>query len=94
MMIASAGVLGQPALGIHRTAEFATPDDERVLQQSALFEILNEGMTGTVDIPALGRQYRGQVRMVFPAGQTSLAEAPTTRVLKLLVASRTFVELP
>ena len=53
MMIAAVVVCRQLALAIDRAAELAAPDDQRVVQQAALLQILNQrrrrliGVAGT-----------------------------------------------
>ena len=43
MVVTSEAVLSQFALAIIRTAKFTAPDNKRVFQQTALFEILDQG---------------------------------------------------
>ena len=47
VMIAAVVCLCEAALRVNRAAEFATPDDERLVQQAALLQILNEPVTRT-----------------------------------------------
>src|SRR5437868_7127557 len=53
MMIATVIILREFALGITRAPEFAAPNDERVIEHTALFEILNEGSAGLVRLARL-----------------------------------------
>src|SRR5215475_13366597 len=60
MMIAPVIGLGQLALAINRAPEFPAPDDQRVVEQAALFQILNERRRRLVSPPALERQIAWQ----------------------------------
>ena len=56
VMIAAVVVLGQVALGIDGAPEFAAPDDERIFQHAALFQILDQAGGGLIHIAALERE--------------------------------------
>src|SRR2546422_899598 len=43
MMVAAVVVGGQRSLTVDRAAELAAPDDERVVEQAALFEVREQG---------------------------------------------------
>ncbi len=43
MMIATVIGISKPTLAVYGAAKFATPDDKRVFEQAALFEIENKG---------------------------------------------------
>lgn len=53
MMVPAVIVGGERSLGIDRTAELAAKNHERILQESALFQIGDQGGAGAVDIAAL-----------------------------------------
>ena len=43
-MVAAVVVVGEPALGVDGAAEFAAPDDQRVVEHAALFEVLHQAI--------------------------------------------------
>ncbi len=55
MMVAAVVVGRQLALAVDRAAELAAPDDERVVQQAALLEVLDEGRAGLVGVAGTAR---------------------------------------
>src|SRR5215471_9580106 len=75
VMIAPVIGLGQLALAIDRAPEFPAPDDQRVVEQAALLQILNERRRRLVSPPALKRQVARQVAMLIPASMIKLNEA-------------------
>ena len=50
MMIATVGLVRELALTVDRAAEFPAPHDERVIEHTALLEVLNKRPTRLVDI--------------------------------------------
>ena len=52
MMIAAVVVGGQLALAVDGAAEFAAPDDQRVVQHAALFQILHQRRGGLIGLLA------------------------------------------
>ena len=75
MMIAPVVVGCQLALAVDGSAELPAPHHERVIQQTALFEILDQGRTGLVGVLALpGNQLRQRV-VVIPSAMEELNEA-------------------
>ena len=50
MVISPVVVLRQRALTVSGASELTPPDDERLVQQTALFQILNEGPGWPVDL--------------------------------------------
>jgi hypothetical protein len=64
-----------PPWTIRRAAEFAAPDDERLIEQAALLEILDEGGAGLVDVEAVLLQIGGQVAVLVPRLVEELDEA-------------------
>src|SRR5262245_63152175 len=77
-MIAPVVGRGEPALGIDRPAKLATPDHQRVVEQTALLQILDECRGGLVGVPALGADLIGQVEVLVPAHMIELDEADTS----------------
>ena len=53
MVVAAVVVGGQFPLGVDSAAEFAAPDDQRVLEQAALLQVLNQGGGGLIGVAAL-----------------------------------------
>src|SRR5437667_11792729 len=57
MMIATKQILVLGPVFVHRsTAKFATPDNQRVLEQAALFQIFDQGCASAVSLFGLARQ--------------------------------------
>ena len=46
MMVAAVVVVRQRALAVDRAAEFAAPDDQRVVEQAALLEVVTSAADG------------------------------------------------
>src|SRR5439155_4968375 len=78
MVIAAVIVFGQLALAIDRSAKLAAPDNERVVQQAALFEVGDQGIAGLVDVAALVGQIAGDVEMLIPTAMEDLSETNAT----------------
>ena len=56
-MMVAAVILGRKiALAVDRAAEFAAPNDQRIVEHAALFQVLNQRGRGLVGIQALRRQ--------------------------------------
>src|SRR5262245_11486406 len=66
VMIAAIVGLFELALCIGRTAKLASPDDECVVEQSALLQIEYQRGTRAIDVAGLQRQIAGQVVMLVP----------------------------
>ncbi len=66
---------GERALRVGRAAEFAAPDDERVVEQAALFEVDDERGGGLVGFGALAADAGGQAAVLVPALVVELDEA-------------------
>ena len=83
MMIAADEIDARVVVLLHgRAAEFAAPDDQRRIQQAALFQVLDQPREGAVDLLNLDRQNRWDVfagadAMVVPAPVVELNEAHT-----------------
>src|SRR4029453_10765229 len=75
MMIAAVVVGRQLALTVHSSAELSAPHHERVLQQAALLEILDERGAGLVGVLALSGNQLGQRVVMIPPAMKELNEA-------------------
>ena len=76
MMIAAPLLgVGDVALKEGRSAEFTTPDDERVFQQAALLEVFDQRGTRRINIGALDLELRVQIAMLVPTGVHELHKA-------------------
>ena len=64
----------QIALAVDRAAELAAPDDQRIVQHAALFQILDQCPAGLVDVAALVGQVAGDVGVLVPAAMEDLDE--------------------
>src|SRR5665213_4181381 len=72
VMIAAIILARQRALTVDRAAEFAAPDDERLIEQAALLQVGEQAITRSIDIAALDRQVGGEVAMLVPAAMEDL----------------------
>ena len=77
MMVASVIGRRQPALRVDGPPELATPNDERLVEEAAVLEILNESPRRAVDISGLGREDLGCERVDIPATVIDLDESHT-----------------
>ena len=66
------------ALHHGRATEFAAPDDERVLQESALLEILHQRGAGFIGIPAIFLQTLREIAVLVPRLVKELHETHAT----------------
>src|SRR4051812_3006927 len=62
------------ALHHRRTAEFAAPNDDRVLQEAALLEVLDKGGAGAVGFVAVVADGARQVAVLVPGFVEELHE--------------------
>ena len=75
-VVAALEALARLVLGERRAAELAAPDDEGVVEESALLEVLDERRAGLVGVEALlGELAGGKIIMLIPAGVHELREA-------------------
>ena len=74
MMIAAVVRGGERALGIDRAAEFAAPDDQRIVEQAAVLEIFDQRGRGLIGVAALPFQCARQVAVLVPAHVEELNE--------------------
>ena len=72
-MVAPLGIAGI-TLAERRAAEFAPPEHERVVEQAAVLEIMDQGGRRGVGVGALDLQLREQVAVLIPAGVHQLHE--------------------
>lgn len=70
--------LRQPALAVDRSPELSTPDDERIVEHAAHFQILHEGPARLVHIAALQWQVAGEVPVLVPTAVEDLGESHTS----------------
>src|SRR5205809_509613 len=66
MMVAAIVGGREPALAVHRSSEFPAPNDERLVQHAALFQVLNQGGGCLIDFFAAFRKILRQVAVVVP----------------------------
>ena len=67
MMVAAVIVGRQLALAIYGAAEFAAPDDQRVVEQAALLQVLDQRGRGLVGVAALAGDLPRQVACAGPS---------------------------
>src|SRR5262249_38521172 len=75
VVVAAVVVLGQGPLAVDRAAELPAPDDQRVLQEAALLQVLDQGGGGAVHVLALAADLLGQVAVLVTAAVHELDEA-------------------
>src|SRR5437762_3481071 len=74
MVIATVAFLGERALAVDRAAEFAAPNDQRIVQHAALFQILDQRRRGLVRVAALRRELARDRFVVVPSHVLELHE--------------------
>src|SRR5205823_4613557 len=67
VMVAPIVVFGQRALAVDGAPELPAPDHERVVEQAALFEVLDERGGSLIRITALAANLHRQVAVLVPA---------------------------
>ena len=75
VVIAAVVGFGEIALGVDGAAEFAAEDDEGIVEEAALFKVLDEAVAGLVDVLALGGDIAGERAVLVPAAVKDLDEA-------------------
>src|SRR6185503_9997823 len=75
VMVPAEARLREVALHEHRPAELAAPDDQRVVEQAALLQVLDEGGRRLIGVTALDGELRGQIVVLIPASVDELDEA-------------------
>src|SRR6266568_2303566 len=78
VMIATVVVLFNLALAIDGTAEFTAPNDQSVVQQTALLEVLDQRGARLVGVQALLFDALGQISVLIPAAMVELNETHPT----------------
>jgi len=71
-MVVSSVVILQTSLAINRASEFSAPDDQCVVQQTALLQIGDQCRLRLINIHALFRNVRRQTAMIVPATMIQL----------------------
>ena len=66
MMVATIIRWRQAALRVDRAAEFASPDDQRIVQHAAPLEIFEQRIAGLIDVLTLAGHPSVDVAMVVP----------------------------
>ena len=65
------------SLAVVCSAEFSTPDDQRIVQQTSLFQVFDQRCGCLVGFPTLTGQSTDQSAMLVPAGMVKLNKADT-----------------
>ena len=74
MMVAAVIVRRQLSLAIDRAAEFAAPNDQRVVQQPALLQVLDQRGGRLIGVAALAGDLRWADIVLIPAAMEKLDE--------------------
>jgi len=74
-MVISAIVVLQGALAVDGPPELAPPDDDGIVEESALLEVLDQCGLGLIDVLTLLGNIRWQTAMVVPSTMVELHEA-------------------
>lgn len=74
MVVAAVGVGRELPLRVGRATQLAAADDERLVEQPALFEVADERREALVGLLGLAAQLLGQVTMVIPVLVVELHE--------------------
>src|SRR5262249_23944595 len=74
VMVAPVIFFGEFALAINRAPEFTAPDYQGIVEHATLFQILDQGITGLVDVLALRGEVARQVAMLIPTAMKNLHE--------------------
>ena len=75
MMVAAVILRREIALAVDGAAEFAAPDDQRVVEHAALLQVLDQRGRGLVGVAALRRQLARDAFVMVPAHVIELDEA-------------------
>ena len=73
MVAAPARPIVEVALNERRAAEFSAPNDQRVVQESALLKVADQGGARLVGVFALGVELGGQLNCADPSRRASTA---------------------
>src|SRR5689334_12153373 len=77
MMIAAIIGIGKLALAIDSPSEFASPDNQSVVQQPSVTQVLNQCRRRLIRRRALNLDLRREFRMLIPASVEQLDESHT-----------------
>ena len=75
MVIAAIVVARKLALRIHRAAEFASPQDERVVEQTTTLEIFDERGLRLIDGLCLRAEFARKIAVLIPTAHVQLNES-------------------
>ena len=75
VVIAAVVVAGKLALPIGSAAEFASKDDESIIEHASLLEVIDEPGAGLIDVVSLAADFFGKSDVVVPAAVEELDEA-------------------
>ena len=75
VMVAAVVVLGEASLAVDGAAELAAPNDERVFEHSAVFEVFNQRASGLIGVFGLFANALGEFNVLVPATVEELDEA-------------------
>ena len=75
VVIAAIIILRQASLAVDCPPKLSAPDDERVIQQAALLQILDERRGGLIGFEASLRQSYGQLAVMIPVAMIELYES-------------------
>ena len=77
MMVAAVVFFGQPPLRINCPAKLTTPNDQRLIEQTPLLQILNQSITGLIDVTTLAGKPASHIRVRIPIVEIDLHKADT-----------------
>ncbi len=69
---------GQFALRVNRAAEFATEDNEGVIEHASAFEVLDKSVTCLIDVLALRGKIARKIAVLIPSAMEYLCEPNTS----------------
>src|SRR5205823_6747422 len=78
MMVAPMLGRRQRSLAVHGAAKLAAPDDQRVVEEAARLQVLDEGGGRLIDVSRLTADLARQRAMLVPAAMEELYEANAT----------------
>ena len=76
-MVVTTVVVLESSLAVDRATEFSTPDDERIFQHPACFEIRDESRLRLINIVRLFWDIRGKSPVLIPTAVIELHAADT-----------------
>src|ERR1700733_10560350 len=75
MVVPAIVIWRKPALAIDRAAKFASPNDQRIVQQTTLLQVGDQRVGGAVGFLAQNGQYPGYIRVDIPPAFIYLRKA-------------------